>query len=61
VSKPVQKGAGEPFGAKDFRPFLEGQVGGQHQAVMLIGPADDFEEQFGSGLGEGNISEFIDE
>jgi hypothetical protein len=29
--------------------------------MMLIGPADDLEEQFGSGLGEGNISEFIDD
>jgi hypothetical protein len=59
VSEPVQQGAGEPLGAKDFRPFLEGQVRGQHKAVMLIGPADDLEEQFGSCLGEGNISQFI--
>ena len=28
---------------------------------MLIGTADDLEEQFGSGLGEGHISEFIDD
>jgi len=26
VSEPVQQGAGESLGAKDFRPFLEGQV-----------------------------------
>ena len=26
---------------------------------MLIGPADDLEEQFGPRLGEGNISQFI--
>jgi hypothetical protein len=26
---------------------------------MLIGPADDLEEQFGSCLGKGNISQFI--
>ena len=60
MSKPVQKGAGESFGAKDLRPFLKGQVRSQHEAVMLIGPADDLEEQLGSGLGEGNISQFID-
>ena len=28
---------------------------------MLISPADKLEEQFGSGLGEGNISQFIDD
>jgi len=59
VSDPVQKGSGESLGAKDLRPFFEGQVCGQHEAMMLIGLADDLEEQFGSCLGEGNISEFI--
>ena len=28
---------------------------------MLIGSADDLEEQFGPHLGEGNISKFIDD
>src|SRR5512135_3903651 len=59
MSEPVQQGAGEALGAEDFRPFLEGQVRGQHEAVMLIGPANDLEEQFGPRLGEGNISQFI--
>jgi hypothetical protein len=59
VSEPVQQGAGKSLGAKDLRPFHEGQVRSQHEAVMLIGPADDLEEQFGSCLGEGNISQFI--
>ena len=44
VSEPIQQRPGEPFGAKDLGPFLEGQVRGQHEAVMLIGPADDLEE-----------------
>jgi hypothetical protein len=61
VSEPVQQGPGESFGAKDLGPFLEGQVGGHQEAVMLIGPADHLKEQFGSGLGEGNISEFIND
>ena len=61
VSKPVKEGAGESFGAEDFCPFLEGQVGGKHEAMMLIGPADDLEEQFGPRLGEGDISQFIND
>jgi len=52
VGEPVQQGAGESLGAKDLRPFLEGQVGGQHETMMLIGPTDEIEEQFGSCLGK---------
>ena len=61
MSEPVKQCAGEPLGAKDLGPFLERQVGGHHEAVMLIGPADDLEEQFGPGLGERNVSQFIDD
>ena len=61
MSEPVKQCTGEPLGAKDLGPFLESQVGGHHEAVMLIGPADDLEEQFGPGLGERNVSQFIDD
>ena len=61
MSEPVKQGAGEPLGAKDLGPFLEGQVGGHHEAVMLIGPPYDLKEQFGPSLGEGNVSQFIDD
>ena len=44
MSEPVQQGTGKTLGAKDLRPFLEGQVCGQHEAMVLIGPADDLEE-----------------
>ena len=60
MGKPVKQCACEPLGAKDLGPFLKGQVSGHHKAMMLIGPADDLEEQFGASLGEGNVSEFID-
>ena len=59
MSEPVKQRTGESLGVKDFGPFLEGQVRGQLEAVMFIGPADDLEEQFGSCLGEGNVSKFI--
>ena len=61
MSEPVKQGAGEPLGAKDLGPFLEGQVCGHHEAVMLVGLADDLEEQFRPSLGEGNISKFIND
>jgi hypothetical protein len=34
MSEPVQQGSGESLGAKDLRPFLEGQVRGQRGTVM---------------------------
>ena len=61
MSEPVKQCPGEPLGAKDLGPFLERQVGGHHEAVMLIGPADDFKKQFGPGFREGNVSQFIDD
>ena len=47
MSEPIQQGTGEALGAEDLRPFLEDQVYGQYEAVMLIGSADDLEKQFG--------------
>jgi hypothetical protein len=42
--EPIKERPGEPIEAEDFHPFLKGQVRGQYEAVMLIGPADDLEE-----------------
>ena len=44
VSESVKQCAGEPLGAKDLRLFLEGQIGGHHEPVVFIGPADDLKE-----------------
>ena len=57
----VQQGSCEALGAQNLGPVLEGQVGGDKQARALVGPADDFEEQFGSRLGAGDIAEFVED
>ncbi len=44
MSEPVKQCAGESLGAEDLSPFLEGQIGGYHEAVVFIGPADDLKE-----------------
>ena len=61
MSEPIKQCTRKPFGAKDLGPFLKGQVRGDHEAMMLIGPTDDFKEQFSSSLGERNVSQFIDD
>ena len=57
----IQEGAGEPFGAKHLGPLLEGEVGGEHEAVLFVCPADHLEEEFGAGLGERHIAQLIEE
>ena len=61
MGEAVEQGSGEPLGAEDLGPLLEGQVGGEHHAVVLICPADDLEEQLGGCFGERNVSHLVDE
>ena len=61
MCEPIQEGDGEPFGTKDFSPFLEGEVGGDHEALLLVCPANHLEEEFGAGLGERHIAQLIEE
>ena len=44
---------------KDLGPLVEGQVGGDDDAGAFVGPTDDLEEEFGGGLGAGDVAEFI--
>jgi hypothetical protein len=44
VNEPVKQCAWESLGTKDLGPFLEGQIGGHHEAVVFIGPTDDLKE-----------------
>ena len=46
VGETVQQGSGQSFRAEDFRPLVEGQIGGH-----VIALAEDLEEQFRAGPG----------
>ena len=61
MCEPIQEGAGESLRAKHLGPLLEGEVGGEHEAVLLVCPADHLEEEFGAGLGERHIAQLIKE
>ena len=61
MREPVEQGSGEPLGAQDLGPAIEGQVGGDQQARALVGPADDLEEEFGPGLGAGDVAELVED
>ena len=61
VSEAVEHGSGETFAAQDFDPLLKGQIGGEDEAGLLVGPADDIKEQLGARLGEGHIAKLIED
>ena len=56
MAQTVQQGPGESLAAHHFGPIFKGQIGGNDQAGLLVGSADDLEEQFRSGLAEGHIA-----
>jgi len=61
VGESVQEGAGEPFRAEDLGPLVEGEVGGDDEALPLVGPANHLEKELGAYLGEGDITQLIDD
>ena len=61
VGEPVQQRAGEAFRPEDRSPFVEGQVGGDQDGTPLIPLAEDLEEEFRSGGGQGHEAQFVDD
>ena len=61
MGESVQQSAGESFGTEHFDPVLKGQVGGDDEAGALVSAADHVEEQFGTGLGKRDVTEFVED
>ena len=59
MGEAVQQRPGEPLGAEDFGPFIEGEVGGDQDGAALVALAEDLEEEFGRGFGQGHEAQFI--
>ena len=60
VGEPVQQRDGEALRTKHFGPFVEGEVGGDQDGAPLVALAEDFEEQFRPGGGQGDETQLID-
>ena len=61
MGQPVEERAGEALGAKGFRPFIEGQVAGDQRGPALVALRDQLEEQLGTGFGERDEAQFVDD
>ena len=60
VGEPVQQRDGEALRTEYFGPFVEGEVGGDQDGAPLVALAEDFEEQFRPGGGQGDETQLID-
>ena len=52
---------GQPLGAEDLGPLVEGQVGGDQDRPPLVSLAEDLEEAFRAGLGEWDEAQLVDD
>ena len=53
VGETVQQRSGQAFRPEDLGPLVEGQVGGHQDGAPLVALAEDLEEQFRPGGGQG--------
>ena len=61
VSEAVEQCGGHLGVAEHARPFAEGEIGGDDDRGSFVEPADQVEEQLAAGLGEGQITEFVED
>jgi hypothetical protein len=60
MGETIQQGPSQSFIAQHLGPVFKGQIGGHDQAGAFVSPADDLEEEFGTGLGKGHVSKLIE-
>ncbi len=61
MGQAIQEGSGQPFATHHLDPLFKGQIGRHDQAGAFVGPADDIEQQLGSGLAEGHVAQFVED
>ena len=61
MQEPVQDGRGNDIVDKDLSPLLERLVGRDDDGPFLVALGDELEEEPGRLLGEGQISQLVDD
>ena len=61
VHDAVDESRGTGGVGKDGRPVAKHQVGGEHQALLLVTFADDLKEQVCVAVVEGEEADFVDD
>ncbi len=60
VVEAIQEGPCKALTSEDLGPGLEREVAGHHEVPEFIGSGYHLEEQFGSGLGKGNVPRLVE-
>ena len=61
VGEPIEQRGGHLGVAEYGGPFAERQVGGDDDRGPFVEPADQVEQELSAGLGEGQISDFVED
>ena len=61
VGEAVQQRPGEALRTEHVSPFVKGQVGGDQDGAPLVALAEDLEEEFRAGGGQGDEAQFVDD
>ena len=61
VGEPVQQRAGQSLRPEHRGPLIEGQVGGDQDGAALVALAEDLEEEFRPGGGQGDEAQFVND
>ena len=61
MCQPVQERPGEPLRSEDLGPLVEGEVRGDEDRPSLVALAEDLEEQFRLGGGQGDEAQLIND
>jgi hypothetical protein len=61
VSEAIEQSGRHLGVCKDARPFTEGKICGDDDRGALVEPADEVEQELAAGLGERQISEFVED
>ena len=61
VGQAIEQGCGHLGVAEDGGPFAESEVGGDDDRGALVEPAHQVEQQLATGLGEGQVAEFVED
>ena len=57
----VQQRPGEALRTEHVSPLVEGQVGGDQDGAPFVALAEDLEEEFRAGGGQGDEAQFVDD
>ena len=61
MGEPVEERAGQPFGAEDLGPFVEGEIRGHQRRRLLIALGEDLEQPLSAGLRQRHVAELVDD